>query len=299
MSLYPRHGCVITELRPTAAGRNLLWSRPSAPLHDLDGSIAPGPAIDQFDETVFAGGWFGMFPLAGIPGAGDTDIPMHGDVPRIAWEVARLDPDSAVCTARTPSGFDVERSLRLDGPSLRVATRARNVSGVERIATWGEHPCFARDVFAGGSLSIDASSAFITPEASDPAATRFAPGQRFDWPRALGVHGGYDDVTLVPTIADGRHDHVCATLAAPDLEVTAPGLGGRIRVSVDLTSTPELLYWQHFLPDSSPWSGDVFGLEVCSAPGRTLDDARAANAVSVVAPEGVVEWSMTVAWLQD
>jgi len=299
VSAYQGHGFVITELRPAASGCNLLWSRPNAPLQDLTEAIEPGPAIEQFDESVFAGGWFGMFPLAGIPGQTDTDVAMHGEIPRVVWDITNVSATSVACRTRTPSGFDVERMIELDGPTARVSTKARNRSGIARVITWGEHPCFDGAVFAGGRVSAAVCKAFITPEASDAAATRFTPGPRFEWPTALRADGACDDVTRIPEHADGRHDHVSATLTGAVIEVSAPQLAGRIRVQVDLATTPELLLWQHFRPASSPWDGDVFALEVCSAPGRTLDDARQTGAATVIEPDSITAWTLSVQWVQD
>lgn len=298
-TVLPHHGCMITELIPQGSGRNLLWARSNPPEHDLGHEIANGPAIDQFDESVFVGGWFAMFPLAGLPGAGDTERAMHGEIPRISWDVINRSPSSVTCRVRTPSGFEVQRVTELLGSTLRVRTYAQNFSGSVQEVTWGEHPCLDRAVFAGGRLSASVSRSYLTSEASEPDATRFQPGQSFTWPQALRMDGVLEDVTLIPAQSDGRHDHVCATLMLPKIEVTSPHMSGRIQILVDLKVTSELLFWQHFRPPSSPWNGDVFGIEVCSAPGRTFDDARAAGATTLVEHGQVIEWGMSMEWMTE
>jgi hypothetical protein len=98
---HPVHGFVITEFAPTAAGRNLLWERPRAPLHDLATEISAGPSDQAFNDEVFAGSWFTMFPVAGIPGPADSGLAMHGELPQMRWRVEEKSANSVRCSART------------------------------------------------------------------------------------------------------------------------------------------------------------------------------------------------------
>lgn len=292
---YPAHGFVITVLAPTESGVNLLWERADPPLHDLGSAPPTGPAIREFDESVFAGGWFVMFPLAGIPGVSD-DIPMHGEAPRIAWEQIQVSRSSVTCRAVLPGRFDVQRSLRLAGRSLEVTTEVLNLSETEAAVTFGEHPCFSRSVFAGGAVRADVSAASIPPEASDPEATRYTRPQTFPWPRAERRDGPWESVAEIPAVADGRHDHICAALSSAELAVSSPRLSGSLLLHANLAELPHLLLWEHFAPSRTPWSGDVFALELCSAPGRTLDDARAAGELSTIAAGATIRWTVTAEW---
>lgn len=295
---HPAHGFVITEFVPTAAGRNLLWQRPDAPLHDLGAAIA-GPSGEAFDEEVFAGGWFTMFPVAGIPGRDDAGLAMHGELPRMRWTVEEVTPTSLRCSARTPwTGFSVSRELSIEGSTLTVRTRARNNSAEPVPVTLGEHPCLARDAFAGGRIDMEILSAAVSAEVSDPEAAKLVPGAAVRWPDAPMADGSTRDLRVVPEAADGRHDHVAAVLGGGELSVSSPALSGRFVFRVDTAELPNVLLWEHFRPRRSPWQGDVFSLEVCSAYGRTLDEARTVAPIPVIASGESIEWTVSATWEQ-
>lgn len=298
VSCVPAHGMVLTEIVPCESGVNLLWQRPDAPLHPFTRPAEARAGFDPFDEQVFAGGWFGMFPNAGIPGADDTDEQMHGTFSRYAWRVLQHDADRLVCELEV-DGLRVVRTLRLSGGSVRVSTSVVNRSGVDREVSYGEHPCFSREVCAGAEITLQAERAFITAEMSEPGANRFVADQEFSWPLAQSVRNGLERTDLIPECADASHDHLCITLADPRITLEVPALRGRVTVTSDLAATRHLLFWRHFQPPRSPWQGDVFGIEMMSTPGRTRDDARQGNALRLLRDGEVVEWHLEVQWESD
>ena len=291
----PGHGMLITEIVPQSHGANLLWQRQDGPLHDFDRPATATSEADPFDEQVFAGGWFGMFPNAGIPGVLDSGEQMHGSFPREAWKVVHQGDATLSCTLET-DGFEAVRTLRLTENTVRVDTEVTNVRAGDREVSFGEHPCFSREVFGGGTVLVEADGAHTTNEVSEPGANRFAAGQEFVWPHAEVVGGGVARVDLVPVEPDASHDHLCVRLADPCVEISVPRLGGKVSVRSDMGATPNLLFWRHFRPPASPWRGDVFGIEMMSTPGRTRDDARAADALRVVRQGETVKWYLAVSW---
>lgn len=297
---HPAHGFVITEFVPTAVGRNVLWQRPDAPLHDLGAAIDAGPSVEAFDDEVFAGGWFTMFPIAGIPGREDAGLAMHGELPRMRWNVEEVTPTSLRCSAKTPwTGFTVSRELSIEGATLTVRTSARNDAVAGVAVTFGEHPCLDRGLFAGGRIGMNVLSAAVSAEVSDPEAATLIPGSPIVWPEVTLADGSTRDLRIVPEAADGRHDHVAAVLGGSELSVTSPGSGGSFVMTVDTEELPNVLLWEHFRPRRSPWEGDVFSLEVCSAYGRTLDEARTVAPLPVVPSGGVVSWTVSASWVDE
>lgn len=298
VTCLPEHGMLLSEIVPAAIGVNLLWQRPNAPLHSFVEPAQASAMGDPFDAEVFAGGWFGMFPNAGIPGANDADEQMHGSFPRFAWNVLQYDDTSLICELEV-EGLRAVRTVQLDGTNVRVSTEVENRGATDREVSFGEHPCFARSVFAGGELALRAARAHTTSELSEPGANRFLAGQDFTWPIAVERLGGSARTDVIPVSADGSHDHLCVTLADPEIILTAPDYAGSVRLSSDLTKTAELLFWRHFQPPGSPWHGDVFGIEMMSTPGRTRDDARAANALRWLRAGEKLSWSLEVQWQND
>lgn len=295
VSCVPAHGMVLTEIVPLEVGENLLWQRRDAPLHDF---LSPAQATaegDPFDEQVFAGGWFGMFPNAGIPGAGDTDEQMHGTFPRFSWRVVQQSDTTLACELEV-DGLRAIRMLRLEGATVRVETTVENRSGANREVSYGEHPCFSRRVFADSEISLGAVRAYTTPEVSEPGANRFAAGQEFRWPFAEERLGAIVRADVIPAVADGSHDHLCVKLADPCIELTVPLHHAKVTVCSDLDATPHLLFWRHFRPPRSPWQGDVFGIEMMSTPGRTRDDARVGGALRWLRHGEELSWSLEIQW---
>lgn len=298
VSCVPEHGMLLSEIVPASLGVNLLWQRPDAPLHRFVNPAQLSASGDPFDEEVFAGGWFGMFPNAGIPGANDADEQMHGTFPRFAWNVVQHDDTSLSCELEV-DGLRAERRVHLDGAKVRVNTTVENRGSADREVSFGEHPCFSRSFFAGGVVALHAARAHTTAEVSEPGANRFYAGQEFDWPIANERLGGSSRTDVIPVEADGSHDHLCVTLLDPRITVTAPNYGGAVLIDSDLLKTPELLFWRHFQPPRSPWHGDVFGIEMMSTPGRTRDDARAANALRWLRVGEKLSWHLEIQWQSD
>ena len=289
VDLYPEHGFVIGAIRHHTDPRNILWNPDGAsfdPLPAADLGPAGDASVDTFDRQLLAGGWFAMFPNAGLPS--DITQWMHGEAPRLAWKVISAADTEVTCALRTPaSGFRVERTVRVDGNTVAVTTRAVNDSGDTQQVAPGEHPCFSREVFAGGVLIADPDRAEVTSHADELNAT-LAASTPFTWPNAPLLEGGTTDLRVIPEEPDGRHDHVTLTGSG---RVTAVGSTLAASLMWDQDAFPHSLLWEHFQPLGSPWAGDVFAIEPAHAPGRTSADAAAANAVTTVAPgETVTSW---------
>lgn len=291
----PEHGAVVTELAP--AGReNLLWRRATEPAA-LPERVRTRRDADDFDTEVFVGGWFGMFPTAGIPGAADADRVMHGDLPRVSWRVVRHSATTLTLSAEARPGFALTRALSLVDGTLTVRTEACNRTGTPLAVSFGEHPCLAREAFAGGRVRMAAAGAVVPAEASSPGSVSVLPGSRAEWPMLPGAHGGLHDLSVIPREPDATHDHVLVDVVGSMVAVESPRLSGALEFRFDPKATPHLLLWRHFLPADTPWDGDVFSPEFLSLPGRSLDDPGAREALRVVEPGATISWSLAARWL--
>lgn len=282
LDCYPEHGFVITAIRPRGTDRNILWNARGASFDALP-TRELGPAgpesIDSFDRQVLAGGWFPMFPTAGLPGD-SGDHWMHGEAARLAWDIVSTSESELVCRLRTPvSGFELERSVRLESSTVIVSMTATNDSGSAQSITFGEHPCFSRKIFAGASLVATPREAHVTSHA-DPLNATLVENAQFMWPNAPLTSGATADLSNIPLVPDGRHDHItlhdigCVEIRGDQLSVL---------LSWDQAAMPNALIWEHFQPIGSPWGGDVFAVEPSSAPGRTWTDATTVSARTEIA----------------
>lgn len=306
----PANGFSLSSLTDLASGADALWRRPG--FEPAPGSRALGLAGVPSEQTfldLFAGGWFEMFPEVGYTQEGDIASFVHGEVVRLPWDV--VDRGTAHAQARVVGvrrPLALTRRVALDGATVRVDERIENLGAAPVPYTWGHHPCFSRATFAGGSLEIPVAAAEVPAPWFDPANAILAHGP-FAWPRApaRGADGADAsdaasatiDLTAIPASADGRHDHVCLTLAGGEFRLTAPSAGRALRVAFDPEQFPYVLLWESFgAGDGAPmWGGcDTFGVEFSTMPGRSTPDALAAGAVRVLAPGDVVETTWSVAW---
>ena len=285
-----------------ASGTPLLWER-GGRVDPCPSDLGPPGAasIDTFDGRLLVGGWFVMFPTAGLPAADAQAQWMHGEAARLPWTVTHLDAQTVTAELHTPSsGFQLTRTLRLDDEGLFVQTTAVNRSGAVREITYGEHPCLSRPAFAGGRLDIAVRAATVLPPAQ-PAAASVAPGPVARWPRATAWHTSAEpdcaiDLGTVPVRPDGAHDHISVDLADGTVAISAPGLGRVLRITVDPSELGHVLLWRHHQPRGRPWVADVFAPEPSSSPGRGWPDAVAAGAVRVVAPDEAVTFTVRGHW---
>ncbi|MGB2710376.1 MAG: hypothetical protein WBC33_02585, partial [Conexibacter sp.] len=284
--VLPEHGMTITALAPRHGGPNVLWERsghvPPACSREL-GPTGAGSLETLHDLLV--GGWFEMSPHAGLPGELDArPTLLHGEASRLPWQVVSEGETWVEATVGTVHGsLELRRRIELDGDSVAVRSTIHNAGSVPASIAHGEHPCFSRAVFAGGTLTLDAGEASVLP-ALDPANASLAEGD-LAWPHARGRDGALVDLSTIPADADGSHDHVSIRLAGPRVGVrTRDGL--HVTLHVDLGSHPYLLLWRNHRAPSSPGLGtwDVFALEPMSAPGRAIDDAVRSGCVRRLAP---------------
>lgn len=292
----PLHGFVISEFHPSGVG-NLLWSRQAASrLPDLPVQATSVADSDDFDDAVFIGGWFGMFPTAGLPGETDDDRIMHGDLPRVRWQVQDHDRSTVTATAEARPGFGMTRRLSVSGGVLVVETEIRNRTDHVQLVAYGEHPCLSRTAFRGGRVVVDAGIVRIPVAVTEPGAASLLPGSEGSWPWVSGIDGAARDASRIPAVADGTHDHVALSLDSGTFAVEAPSLKGRLVFSVDPETLPHVLIWRHFHPPASPWGADVFSPEAMSHPGRSLDDPGARAALRSLESGGSLRWRARAAW---
>jgi galactose mutarotase-like enzyme len=274
----PSHGMVITEFRDGATGANALWTRSGFTPATISRQIglAGDPSIESFMD-LFVGGWFEMFPSAGLPGdaSGALSV-MHGEVARVPWDEVERSESRLVCettTLRTP--FGVRRTLEVADATLRARTEVVNLGGEPAPFLWGQHPCFLRETFRGGRIHMDVDSADVPAPPFDERNSRLA-CEPFDWPWAPARAGGATDLSQIPDAADGRHDHILLRPAATSARITAPRLGRELLFEFGDAPHHTVLLWQNFRAPGESLFGaiDTFTLEPSNNPGRFASDAR-------------------------
>lgn len=240
VSIAPAHGCVIQEIDHGEG--NLLWVDGRRPrVLEQSGTVGEESAR-EFDEDVLIGGWFPMFPSAGVPTA---TTQQHGWAPRVAWAVVERSATRAVCTAKGPfldgGVAEVTRTIELEPDALTVSSTVRNAGSEVRSFTWGEHPCFSRGLFAGGY-----------------------------------AHFAGERVAAVPAHANRAAGHAARSSAGATAAVVGRSL--TITLSDEAGTLPHWLYWYNYAAAELP-RADTLAWEPSTAAGLSVGDAIAADAV--------------------
>lgn len=289
----PAFGLLIREAVDVRTGAPMLWRQQARLAPPLSRQLPPpGPESIETFWDVFAGGWFPLFPAAGFTGELDGEKTLfHGELNRLPWQVVERGEDfvaARVETVRAP--FTVDRRLALDGGTLRIETAVVNSGEAPASFTYGEHPCFPYETFAGGRLELAVERAWVPDPSYDPERAKLRPGEEFAWPVAP-AHGGSLDLSTIPAEPDGRHDHACAVLGGPTIRIGAPRYGLTLEITVDPEKTPYILIWQDF------GERHAFAVEPNSAPDRGVEQAVAAGAVTRLEPGDRFDVAVALRWV--
>jgi galactose mutarotase-like enzyme len=296
LDVLPEHGMTIVSLRLRGTQENVLWERDRDRHPTVSRDIGPPgqPSIDTL-HGLFVGGWFEMSPHAGLPGVLDgRETMLHGEAPRLPWDVDVVESgvlEASTACVRYP--LELRRRLELDGARVSVSSTIRNTGADSVTITHGEHPCFSRDVFSGGTIAVNARRAYVPPPLDVDNAS-LQEGE-FTWPHAPAASGGHVDASQIPVEADGAHDHIALELAEPWVMLTT-ALGHRITLELRLDTHPYVLVWMNYRAPSKPSLGkwDVFAIEPMTAPGRSIADAVAARQTLVAAPGTLVAFACAI-----
>lgn len=161
--VYPEQGFLIGQIRSLAAGHDLLWTQP--PAEAFSGTLGPRgeSSVDSFHRS-FSGGWFPMFPTAGLPGwVEDKPTWHHGEAARLPWRVMGPSDGTRIRAEilLTDDRLKLVRVLRLHRETLTVSSRMTNIGRIPIAWSAGEHPCFDRKAFAGGRILLESCESWI------------------------------------------------------------------------------------------------------------------------------------------
>lgn len=289
----PQHGCRIDQLW----GKSLpkwLWERPAPPqqVRALPSDLGPSghKSIASFD-SIFVGGWFPMLPTAGLPGQLEGRVSwLHGEACRLPWVVESVFANSITARLRLQtSPLEVRRRISIEGRSVSVFTAIENLSEAALLYTFGEHPCFSRDLFAGARLDISASRAVALGPLT-PHRAQLRVNDDFTWPHAPLRAGGHMNLSQVPPLPVGAQDHVCLTLKSGVLRIQTPK-SLCINLKFDLEQFPFLLLW---LCTGKAGEADVFALEPMSSWGWSPDHAVASGTTRVLNSRETQDYRVTM-----
>ncbi|MGB6974144.1 MAG: hypothetical protein WBD67_05630 [Terracidiphilus sp.] len=271
---------------------------------------APRTRTMSFDQGD-ASGWDECLPSVAAcrveTAAGPAEIPDHGDLWRVAWQVKHADERSATLRGECFSlPLRLERRLELteteSGCRIALRYKVTNTGAHAVPWTWAAHPLFASE--PGDTLRLPASISTLRLEGS--GGNRLGVnGDTVSWPIARLADGRETDLSLALPADAGVGDKLFAGPLAPSenwCEILRPRAGVRIRMRFDPACTPYLGLWICYggwpeRPDSKhgPGSGPK---QVCIAPEPStapVDSLAATGPWSrTLAPGESFRWPMDV-----
>jgi len=276
LTVDPASGGKITGLQHVPTGRQWLWANPHL-------EQKPGVYAASYVESLDSGGWDEIFPSVTPCRIGSLEIPDHGDLVSLPWEVLDTSPlslEMAVTTRFSPCRFT--RVLRLEGRTLKVEYRLENL-GTESIPyLWCAHPLISIEpgmtiaLPEGLPMRTNGGAAFRWPHApelppldiiQDPCSPGFEPFAA----KLFTAGGSVSEITL--TTADGRD---------------------QLRVSWNTEHAPFLGLWLNCGAWSGCGSAPYFnlGIEPATAPFDSLEDAILNGGYRLIGPGACVAWSL-------
>lgn len=255
-----------------------------------------------FDQSD-ASGWDECLPSVAactVQGPdGPANVPDHGDLWQVVWEIAHGTATSSRLRASCFSlPLRLERATTLDetsfGWSLRLDYNLSNAGTHPVPWSWAAHPLFA--VEPGDHVELPASVSRLRVEGS--AGRRLGTsGDMVAWPQARLANGSLADLRKVEPPNTGIGDKVfTGVLDASSgwCVLHRPSAGLRIRVRFEPEKTPYLGLWLCYggWPEGSGTRQNCVAIEPSTAPVDSLAQTGAWS--RVLAPGDSYAWQMTV-----
>lgn len=292
VTILPQLGGKIASIR--AKDRELLQT-PLAPLRPRTRTMA----FDASDGS----GWDECLPSVAPctveTSAGPARIPDHGDLWRVAWEVAARSANSTTFRANCFSlPLALQRSIVLTesgtGWHLRLDYNLTNTGDHPAPWSWAAHPLFAAE--AGDQILLPGTIHAMRLEGSGGGRLGTA-GNTVNWPIAALTNGSRSDLSRVQPAESGIGDKLFAgPLSASEnwcaLYRTSVGL--RIRVRFDSVALPYLGLWICYggWPDGPGPKQMCVAFEPSTAPVDSL--AESGPWTRLLAPGESCSWQMFV-----
>jgi galactose mutarotase-like enzyme len=271
VTLLPQFGGKVASI--LVRGHELLQA-PLAP-------YAPRTRTMSFDQGD-ASGWDECLPsVAGCTVNtvdGPVEVPDHGDLWRLEWQVLSNANGSVAMSAECFSlPLRLERTISLSqtekGYRIQAEYRVTNTGPAPTPWFWSAHPGYAAE--AGDRVILPGTVKTLRVEGSGGGRLGKS-GDSVAWPVAKLVTGGETDLSISTAFESGTGDKLFAgPLAAMEnwVALERPKAGVRLRVSFDSAATPYLGLWicNGGWPDRPGPKQHCVAMEPTTAPVDSLD----------------------------
>lgn len=224
----------------------------------------------------YRGGWQTLCPNAGPPRAvHGAPVGFHGEASTVPWRVASAAEDRAKMSVELFAvPVRIERTLRLEGATLRVEDHLRNLSPTPLEIDYSSHPALGGAFLEGECLIRTGARRFTSDP--DTESALFVPGSEHDWPFARTRDGDSVDLRLVP--GPGVHREVFGWLddfTEHWASVASVQRGLTVRVAWDGQHLPYAWLWQELNHgETFPWYGRARAIAIEPASTQTSGPGR-------------------------
>lgn len=284
IAVVPAAGCKIRSLRSVRSSREWLWRNPHLPLVRPEYGCS---YVEHFDT----GGWDEIFPSVSPDHAGRLNIPDHGDLVGLQWEVLEHSDTRLLASVQTRfAACRFTRDLQLHGRSLRLGYEVANHGSQPVPYLWCAHPLFdlepgMRIVLPEG-IALDIRNSIGLPKVNG-----------FSWP---GIAGLMRLDRIPDPSATGFQCHAVKMFtrsnAVGRVDLVAPNGDERLVFEWSPEEIPHLGLWLNCRAWSGCGSPPYFnlGIEPATAPFDCLTDAITAGCHRVLEPGTSVKWHLRV-----
>lgn len=273
----PGQGADVLSLVDRRSGTDVLFR---TPWRDRADGIRAGRPAANYDPVAgwferYRGGWQTLCPNAGYPRTiHGAPVGFHGEAASVAWNASQVGDDRAQLNVELFSvPVRIERTIELDGNTLRIRDLLTNLSDTELEFDYSQHPALGGDFLAGRCRIETGASRFV----ADPdAPALMAPGSVHEWPHAVTSDGTPVDLREVPqpesrrTLFGWLEDFDDAGASVTNLD-----LGLTVRLDRDRYQLPYAWFWQELnASEDFPWYRRARALAIEPASTQTSGPAR-------------------------
>jgi hypothetical protein len=268
----------LAEIRDLERGVNPLWTPHWPSIEPSTYRAATHPEYGGGADASLLAGIMGhnlCLDVFGGPSAAEeaAGLPVHGEASVARFEIRGLDQRIEMRATLPAAQLRVERTIALDGRTVRVREAVENLASTDRPVGWTEHATIGPPFLQHGAtrLHVPADRSLVYPGTFGPADYLVA-GAEFVWPHAPRSGGGTIDLGTYASSAcssgytahrlDPRHDEASVIAFTPALGL-AFGYAWRRR------DFPWLGLWEENRSrTTAPWSGETvtWGLEFGVSP---------------------------------
>ncbi|MDN5727403.1 MAG: DUF4432 family protein [Propionibacteriales bacterium] len=187
LTFLPGRGGAITSLQRVSDGLELLWQAPWGVLPP--GTVRPPATASTSATENWSGGWRTLFPNSGrnvtLYGA---DLGTDGEACLAPYDVTPVDDGIGVTlsTRLTRMPIRLTRTVRLDGPRVRVSETVRNESGQDVEVMWAQELCFGAPLLSP-TTTLTTGASVVRPDPDTTHSVGY--DDVMPWPRTQGNSG--------------------------------------------------------------------------------------------------------------